>query len=402
MTVAGELPSPEARLRFTLGLDALVSVGGSLFALLVYIAAFRSGWLLVLSSVAALAAIKLYRSRQLLDAGRLGASLALFACANWMAALGVALVGTFAWPLMLLAAVLPAIVVVPHAEARQVRAYVVASLVVALGVTALGNLQDFTNFSDEAPEWAQQTVVAFFAPFLCALVVLTAWQNSTRLQTALEEQRRINTELVESRRRVVAATDRERQRIERDLHDGAQQRLVALTLHIRRLRNAIEGGTPKTREILDRMRSDVHAAQDELRSLVQGLFPPVLEQHGLPAALRSAADRSALHVTLDLAPVPRCAPDVEAAVYFCCLEALQNVAKHAPAADVALILAARDGQLEFRVSDNGGGFSTSGDAGLGLTNMRDRVAAAGGQLDVRSRSGAGVTVQGSVPARAAL
>ena len=201
-------------------------------------------------------------------------------------------------------------------------------------------------------------------------------------------------ELRASRARIVAAGHAERRRIERDLHDGAQQRLVALRMHLALVGEKLGG----SRE-LDSLGLEVDEAIDELRDLAHGLYPPLLAQAGVGAALAAVARRSGIPVRVFELGLSRQPEPVEVTIYFCCLEALQNVAKHAgPGASVAVTLGESDGCVEFAVEDDGAGFDPATvERGSGLTNLADRVAAVGGTLRVDSSPGAGTRVTGRVP-----
>ncbi len=217
------------------------------------------------------------------------------------------------------------------------------------------------------------------------------------LQATLVDLRTSNAELQASRARIVAAATAERRRIERDLHDGAQQHLVALAVGLRLLRDGLPADSPDL-ELLDELDGGARAAVAELRNLAHGIYPPLLRDAGLAAALRAVAARSPLAITVVDERPERAAEPVEVAVYFCCLEALQNVAKHAPDARVTIGLATVDGALFFTVVDDGPGFDpAAADRGAGLTNMADRLGAVGGTLRIRSSPGAGTEVSGRVP-----
>ncbi len=206
-------------------------------------------------------------------------------------------------------------------------------------------------------------------------------------------------ELQLSRARIAAGAEHERRRIERDLHDGAQQRLVALRIELE-LAEAIvltdpERGVARLREL----EHEVEEALEELRALAHGVYPPVLADRGLDDALRDVAMRSTVRVDVVSHDVGRFSTEVEAAVYFCVLEALQNVQKHAGARRIVVTLdgSARD-RLRFSVRDDGGG-AAGIEPGAGITNMRDRLAAIGGAVDVSSRLGIGTVVRGHAPTR---
>jgi signal transduction histidine kinase len=226
-------------------------------------------------------------------------------------------------------------------------------------------------------------------------------QLDAALQTTLDELRRQADELRESRARIVASADAERRRVERDLHDGAQQHLVALAVNLRLARDIITDDAETGLEILDQLASDVQDTIKELRELAHGIYPPLLADSGLADALRAAASRNPLDVILVVADeVGRYSPEVEAAIYFCCLEALQNAAKHANNATVELRLWTESGGLLFSVSDNGPGFDAAkARGGHGFMNMADRLGAIGGTVRWESRPGHGSKITGSVPVR---
>jgi signal transduction histidine kinase len=205
-------------------------------------------------------------------------------------------------------------------------------------------------------------------------------------------------ELKRSRARIAAGAAQERRRIERDLHDGAQQRLVALRIELELAEDLVrsdpERGVARLRE-LERGLDD---ALEELRALAHGVYPPLLADRGLVEALRAAATRSIIPVELAAHGVGRFRPEVESAVYFCILEALQNALKHARGARRVVVRVdsgPRD-QLRFSVRDDGAG-TPSLRAGAGITNMRDRLAAVGGDVEVASTPRVGTVVRGSVP-----
>ncbi|MGH3475091.1 MAG: HAMP domain-containing protein [Aeromicrobium sp.] len=204
-----------------------------------------------------------------------------------------------------------------------------------------------------------------------------------------------------SRARIVAASDEARRSVERDLHDGAQQYLVLLELELGLLTKKV-ADDPEASASVAKIRADLGHALAELRDLAHGIYPAVLESDGLPAALQAAADRSSMPVTVNSDGVGRYAQELEAAIYFCCLEALQNSAKHAGDGAKAWVrLSQADGHVQFEVGDDGIGYdeATIG-ASSGLQNMADRSGALGGELQIESTPGAGTTVRGAVPIEA--
>ena len=233
-------------------------------------------------------------------------------------------------------------------------------------------------------------------PFVEAVgAYVFVWDDNRRLAARVESSL---TELRESRARILAAADDERRRIERDLHDGGQQRLVALRIRLELAEEMMRDDPRRARNMLRRLGGEVDAALDELRSLAAGVYPSLLSARGLYDAICTAALQSPLPTSVDVDGSDRYPEDVETAAYFCCIEAMQNAAKHAPDAGSVSILLHRDGELRFEVRDDGPGFVvedvTPGD---GLMNMRDRMGAVGGALEIRSAPGAGTTVIGTIP-----
>ena len=213
-----------------------------------------------------------------------------------------------------------------------------------------------------------------------------------------EELRGNLEELRASRQRIVAAQDQARRGLERNIHDGAQQQLVALTVKLRLAGLIAEKDPPKTRAMIDELQGEAVGALENLRDLARGIYPPLLADKGLHAALDSQARRSAVPTTVVADGLARYPQDIEAAVYFCTLEALQNVAKYANASSASVGLAERGEALTFTIRDDGVGFdpSTKG-YGTGMQGMADRLAALGGELRVTSAPGEGTLVEGRVP-----
>ena len=213
----------------------------------------------------------------------------------------------------------------------------------------------------------------------------------------LHENAQLVVDLRDSRARIVASGQQERLRLERNLHDGAQQRLFNIQLKLTEAR--ARASDPQLARALDDLTADAAATVDELRTLAHGLYPTVLRERGLIEALRAAARGAAVPVRVVDEGVGRCTPTVEEAVYFCVLEAVQNTTKHAgPGARATVQLGRLGAEVRFAVSDDGVGFDPARRSdGIGLVSMRDRIGAAGGTLDVVSRPGAGTTVSGVVP-----
>jgi signal transduction histidine kinase len=200
-------------------------------------------------------------------------------------------------------------------------------------------------------------------------------------------------------RDVLAAGDAERERLAQDLHDGAQQHLTALRVGLTLAADRFgERGETEASAVLQGFGDDVDHLIDELRDLAHGIYPALLTFGGLVPALRSAGVRSGRAVTVHASGVRRCRPEVEVAVYFSCLAALDNTAKHAGPVPVSVDLSDTGGALQFTVCDSGAGFDPARTpVGAGIANMRDRIAAVGGTLAVDSAPARGTRVHGSVP-----
>jgi signal transduction histidine kinase len=205
-------------------------------------------------------------------------------------------------------------------------------------------------------------------------------------------------ELQASRQRIVAAGNQARRQLERNIHDGAQQQLVAMAVKLR-LANQLAGKDPeRSQQLLDDLGGEMVQALDDLRDLARGIYPPLLSDQGLVAALEAQARKAQFPVSVDSGGVRRYPQEVEAAVYFCCLEAMQNAGKYADGAAMTIALDCGDEWLSFEAGDGGPGFDPATvPAGSGLTNMADRVEALGGQLEIASAPGEGTRISARIP-----
>ena len=276
-------------------------------------------------------------------------------------------------------------------EQAQLRVAPVSHAGELLGLIVVERIAGDTAFSEEddrvLTDLARQVGLAFHNS-----------QLDTALQTTLDELRKQADALRESRARIVASGDAERRRVERNLHDGAQQHLVALAVNLRLARDVIADDPAAGAEMLDELAGEVQLTIQELRELAHGIYPPLLVDSGLVEAMRAAASRNPLSVDVVADGIGRYSSETEAAIYFCCLEALQNAAKHAADADVEVRLWEESGGLLFSVSDNGPGFDVEkAQRGHGYVNMADRLGAIGGTVRWESEPGKGARVHGSVP-----
>jgi signal transduction histidine kinase len=231
-----------------------------------------------------------------------------------------------------------------------------------------------------------------------------ALDRAERTRDHTAELERVLGELRAAQARTLAAADAERRRIERDLHDGAQQGIVAVRVKLSLAESELDSSDPvkaaRARAMLLESGRELESALHDLRLLAHGVFPHILADEGLPSALAAAARQAAIPASVDAAGVGRLPAEIESAVYFCCLEALQNAAKHAGAdASVHTRLAIGEGGgLEIEIRDDGIGFDTAAPGpGSGLINMRDRVGACGGTLTIESVHAGGTRIQAWIP-----
>jgi signal transduction histidine kinase len=233
--------------------------------------------------------------------------------------------------------------------------------------------------------------------------------TETKLATDLASQAglvlrnvRLIEELRASRQRLVTAQDAERRRLERNIHDGAQQQLVALAVKLNIARSIATRDPAKTEAMLEQLKAEAQDALADLRDLARGIYPPLLADKGLAAALQAQARKSPIPVGVEAVGISRYGEDAEAAVYFSVLEGLQNIAKYAGASRAVVRLSQADGVLSFEVVDDGRGFDAGRTTyGTGLQGIADRLAALDGTLEVHSTIGAGTSIRGTVPVPAA-
>jgi signal transduction histidine kinase len=209
---------------------------------------------------------------------------------------------------------------------------------------------------------------------------------------------RLIEDLRASRQRLVAAQDEERRKIERNLHDGAQQQLVALAVQLKLLEQTAGKDPERDKQLAAKLGTQANAALEDLRDLARGIYPPLLADQGLSAALEAQSRKAAVPTEVNTDGIERYPRDVESTVYFCVLEALNNIAKYANATSARIHVAQDDGHLTFEVRDDGDGFVVEdGRGGTGLQGMADRLDAVGGSLTIVSAPGGGSTIRGSVP-----
>lgn len=321
---------------------------------------------------------------------RWGAPVVLVGFTLSAAAFGIG--GTWATPnlspLTALLMLVPMLVAIPYVSRWWLNVLAVFAVVGSAGVAALAESRRADALNDVV--WVNAVVIATSLPAVVLVVTFLVRDAYQRLHER-------TAQLEESRTRIVEVADAARRSIERDLHDGAQQRLLAMSVTIERARKELLAGRHEgASALLGQLASDNREILGELRELARGIYPPLLAERGLAIALQATARRSAVPVTLEVSDFERQSPQVEAAAYFCILEALTNVAKHAGATKVLVSVRGLP-HLGFSVADDGRGFDrTLVDPG-GLLGMEARMAAAGGTLDVASLPGQGTTLRGEFP-----
>ncbi len=360
-------------------------------------------WLILPFLAVLLGALTL--ARRALDQGRAPQALALAAAGNWIVAIAVAALFPFLWPVMALTVLMPLVLATPHLEARAVVVAIALAAAVSSAVAAIGlGFDDGGVIDDIADEFEFILVVGALAAQIVPIALIT-WFNNRLQSDALDAATVLNDRLTASesalavsRRRVVEAADHERRRIERDIHDGAQQRLIALGMRLRLIEGEADGEARRaaTRSIVEELESAV----EELRHLAHGIYPPLLEARGVAEALAGVARTSPLDLTTAIDDIGRHDPLVEASVFFVALEVLTNVSKHAPDAAVTLSLTREGDDMVLTVVDDGPGFDVDRierGPSAGRQNMADRAAVIGADLRIESADGRGTSVVLSVP-----
>ncbi len=385
------------RLASVIRANIALTIAAGTFTVTMSLVVGQLTWLTLTGVLVLLTAVAQYAALRTLRAGDMQRALLIYSLATWFIALTASTIVTFQWPIQVVVAFLPTVLAATFMPEQRIVGYVVASTTVALGVAAVGLFQDVTGLSEDIPDWLRTLVQALVFPGFAALVVLAIVQHHRRVNDLLAVAQDRADDLTASRQRLIQATDRARQRIERDLHDGAQSHLIGIDLQL--VRALTLDDLDETRTAIRSIQSELQRAHGELRELAHGLFPPVLAQHGLVSAIQEAIDRFPAHIRLDVKATGRTTPDVEAACYFCILEALQNAVKHAPDATITVTLRrdGGDGTLRAVVADDGPGLPETPSNGQGLDNMRDRIGAIGGEVSLRSTRPRGTEVVAVVP-----
>ncbi len=337
--------------------------------------------------------------------GDMRTALLIFAVCMWATSVFVVLILPLALPVMIFNVINPVLIGSTYLDDRDHRPLVLGGVIMAAVLALAGFAQPGLGMEEGVDEIVVVgTSVGFLAGYTYLFSTAVRDANRTRVATldaaldANEELLAARADVMASRRRVVVAADAERSRIERDLHDGAQQRLVSLALQLRLAGQLADAGAPPDRAQLDELREQADDALAELRDLARGIHPPMLAERGLVAALRSVARLADRPVRVDGPSAIELDPDLASAAYFVALEALQNATKHA-GEDAAIEIAVEldEATLRVRVADDGPGFDRATVEANGLVNMADRTVAMGGTFDLRARPGTGTSIVATFP-----
>jgi signal transduction histidine kinase len=283
------------------------------------------------------------------------------------------------------------IVLIAQQVGRQPSWTLLAQTCVLVVGLAVLRTQTVAEISGDGQPTVWEGLVQGYALVAAATVITwRTWAEDRRLAVLVEVR--------SSRSRLVEAADSARRALERDLHDGAQQRIVTASLNVATARRLITTNPDRADTVLDAITHDLHQAATQLRDVSHGIYPAELARDGLPAALHALAARAPRPITLDVADLPPQSPDIEAAIYFCCAEAVQNATKHAgPDAHITIGIHRHSSGLAITITDDGTGFDPATTTGHGLTNINDRVGAIGGHLTIQSHPATGTTIHATIP-----
>lgn len=375
----------------------LLPTGASAIAVTAAYSVVRDGWLLVVAAVAAVAVVLLLVARRADHDGHRDRALLIQITACWAFAIAITVLAPFTVLYTAVIIAVPIVLAVPYLR-DSFNFVIMGTVLAAIVIACCGRFSPGVGFDTLFPRWMVdgQNVV-----FL--LVAATQFMYMVSLSHAAMIR---NAELLRSSRiRVVATADAERQRIERDLHDGAQQRLVSSAIQARVAQRQLRTTTTPPAAVLAALSKELQATAADLQNLCRGIYPAELTENGLAAALHSLAARSPVPTAVTTAAEGRRLPaDVEITIYFCCVESLQNCIKHAGAGvTVTITITESPGTIAFTVADDGPGAEPRVlSSGRGFTGMSDRLTAIGGALRARSAPGRGVAIEGCVPLAARL
>jgi signal transduction histidine kinase len=383
--------------RFELFLGGYLAMyfgAGVLLPLWEYQYLLRFPWLLALVAICTTQCVVLGVALHLARRGKHQQSITLACIGNWVTVVLITFVAPALLPVMVLAALVPVIFAEPYIHVRRGLAFGLITAGCVLAMAAIARFLNVTHASAPALHWVETSFVVAALPINAFHILVIVWNNAAALRVSESLLAERAAQLEASRGRLITAADEERRRLERDLHDGAQQHLAALAVLIQLARTA---GQDKYQPLLAEASGLVETAIAEIRRLAHGIYPPLLVSGGLTAALPAVAARAPIPVQLNLQGLGRYDASTEAALYFCCSEALQNATKHGGAGTTVTITAhADEHSLTLTINDTGQGFDPA-TIGAGLTNMTDRVSAIGGDLTIDTQPGRGTRITAFVP-----
>jgi signal transduction histidine kinase len=374
---------------FLTGYLAMYFGAGVLLPLWEHQYVLRSPWLLALVAICTAQCVVLGAALRLARRTRYQQSITLVCIGNWASALLITFVVPALLPAMVLAALVPVVFAQAYVRWQRGLVFAVITAGCALALAALARFQNVSHLAGHAPRWIETAFIVAALPINAFHILVISWNNAAALGVSENMLAERAAQLEASRNRLITAADEERRRLERDLHDGAQQHLVALAVLIQLARTAEHD---RYQPLLIEASGLVETAIGEIRRLAHGIYPPLLVSGGLAQALPAVAARASVPVRLNLAGLGRYPASIETALYFCCSEALQNAAKHGgPDTTVTITAHADDRMLTLTISDTGRGFDPA-TIGTGLTNMTDRLSAIGGNLVFDTAPGRGTRV----------
>ena len=392
MRLGYDLVHRRAKERFQLFLTTLLAMYfgvGVLFELSMYKWVIRSPWLLAIAGICTAQCVVLGVALRLARRGKYQQSITLACIGNWAAVLLVTLIVPDTMPVMLLLALVPVVFAEPYISSQRGLVFNLITVGCVVALAALARFQDFSHLDVHFPHAINSAFISVALPVLGVQILVIVWNNAAALRESENLLADRAAQLTASRTRLISAADDERRRLERDLHDGAQQHLVALAVLIQLARTA---GHDQYQPLLTEASGLLETAIAEIRRLAHGIYPPLLVSGGLAQALPTVAARAPVPVQLNLQGLGRYSASIETALYFCCSEALQNAAKHGGSGTTVTITAhAHDRTLTLTISDTGQGFDPA-TIGTGLTNMTDRLSAIGGNLVIDTAPGRGTRV----------
>jgi len=373
---------------FLIGHLAMYSGAGILLPLWEYQFVLRSLWLLAIVVICAAQCVVLGTALRLARRRRLQQSITLVCVGNWAAVLLLTFVAPGLLPVMVLLALVPVVFAVPYVRWQRGLVFAAISACCALALGVLARFHSVPYPAAGTPRAIETAFIVTALPIHALHILVIVWNNAAALRTSENLLAQRADELAASRTRLITAADEERRRLERDLHDGAQQHLVSLAVLIQLARTAEHD---RYQPLLVEASGLLETAIAEIRRLAHGIYPPLLVSGGLAQALPAVAARASVPVRLNLG-LGRYPAAIEAALYYCCSEALQNAAKHGgPGTTVTITAHADDRRLTLTISDTGRGFDPA-TIGTGLTNMTDRLSAIGGHLVIDTAPGRGTRV----------